>query len=178
MVDESGRPVWRFIRCRVKPGQTVAFSAGPFSPPTGNRLAPRVGYVRAIDQGIAFFAARRGASRTGRACGQRPQPPVRGDGGRPDAMRDEPAAARTRSTAYLTRPGAGRLLSAPRIPAHARRCTTRLRVCSQSHTRCAARRRSQCRARASCAACRCVARSSGPRSRGSCPRSILRPGRD
>ena len=64
MVDESGRPVWRFIRCRVKPGQTVAFSAGPFSPPTDNRLAPRVGYVCAIDQGIAFFAARRVADRS------------------------------------------------------------------------------------------------------------------
>ncbi|WP_367033664.1 hypothetical protein [Burkholderia semiarida] len=63
MVDESGRPVWRFIRCRVKPGQTVAFSAGPFSPPTDNRLAPRVGYVCAIDQGIAFFAALRCAAR-------------------------------------------------------------------------------------------------------------------
>ncbi|AXF25808.1 hypothetical protein CUJ89_35945 [Burkholderia pyrrocinia] len=57
-VDASGQPIWQFIRYQVKPDQTVAFSTDLFALPSYNRLAPRISYACAIDQGIAFFVER------------------------------------------------------------------------------------------------------------------------
>ncbi|AXE95214.1 hypothetical protein CUJ90_23040 [Paraburkholderia terricola] len=57
-VDSSGQPIWQFIRYRVKPDQTIAFSTDLFSLPSYSRLMPEINYACAVNQGVAFFTER------------------------------------------------------------------------------------------------------------------------
>ncbi|MCW3610631.1 VirK family protein [Burkholderia cenocepacia] len=52
-VDASGQPIWQFSY-HIKADLTGAFSTDLLSLPTYNRIALRISYTCAIDQGIAF----------------------------------------------------------------------------------------------------------------------------